>query len=79
MTSINHKAITDHLIDIGFTQPVQGKNGCWVNENSTIVYYSANNGAKPIYTVCHKLDRWEFNEPSKLDLILGVIAQKIKV
>lgn len=77
MKSINHLAIKERLIEAGFSQPVKNKFACWVNLNSVVVYYAANNGANPIYAVCYKDSRWEFSEVKEFNKILGTVNQKI--
>lgn len=77
MKNINHIAINERLTEAGFSQPVKSKLGCWVNLNSIVIYYAANNGTNPIYTVCYKESRWEFSEVGEFNVILGIVNNKI--
>jgi len=76
-TQINHTSIKNRLIKAGFYQPVQGKFGCWVNENSVICYYAANNENPNSYALCYGDNRYYFQDVDKLNKLIGVVSQKI--
>lgn len=60
---LNHSEINETLSNLGFTQPIKGKNGCWVKANPGITVYFAckallsSGGA--CYVICKGLERFE--------------------